>query len=752
MPNLLVFTAKHKLKSQNNYDDFIAFAKNKLTLFDDHEYNDQKGWECDKWSWMTKSGKKITIVFGISDSRSLYTPYLYGYADFAKAYVRYELSLNFKDSKSWASSLPWLYRALVEKAIHNNKSLVDVMNIDNNVINRTEELINKSNQSTGGKRNIGLSLEKVIIFIKRMRFKLDIQDWKNPFRRSPTTEIKLDKKSREAELDKCPSDYQMLQVADAFYRAETPRQKYFTSLYVMLMCQPSRSIELNGLTIHSLQRTEKGRWYLMWYPAKSGNPVRKWIPKLLEDIVQQAFQRLIEISAPARASAKFADDYPDRFMVHDECITPKYFPQDKPLTFEQFANAIGFSTGFRANGVRLSWIHQTSSKWLNDLISCLNNVPNWRKALLKGYHILPNNRIVKKVNNSKKWTTTNLKIKFPSYKDLLSVVQNQYKSEKFPYYGDAKIWECICLVRDNEFHKMFKVKPFSWVPVGHGMIADALGSQRKTHQSSGTTTTTTSIFEELNITDENGAPLRLTTHQFRHWLNTKLILAGEEDWLIAKWSGRADINQNKDYDGRTYEQKSRLTKRIGPVVKSKGTITIAQVSQLLASYTSESPPQPILIHDLGLPISLKSLGVERLGVAQFTGLGYCVHNYAESPCVKNGDCSICCEHVCLKGMPNTLAELKKIGNLYEEQLLDAKINTEERVFGADRWVTSLGFRLAKLKTIIATLEDPHMIYGKQVRVPDELEISPVKRSLNMDETNTISTLDLTALAMKRLEE
>ncbi|HCD5121998.1 TPA: hypothetical protein NBT24_004587 [Vibrio parahaemolyticus] len=740
MSNVLLFTPKHQIDFQKNYDDFIAFAKNDLSLFEDIQFKTpegiiQNGWECDKWSWKTEKGKKLTIVFGASQNHSKYTPFQPPFSDFAKAYVRYQQSLNKKDSTTWASSLVFLYQALEEHAAHNDKSSVDIMNINNNVIDRVEQKIRSSDLGAGGKRNIGLSFEKVLKFIKEKRFKLDLQDWSNPFPRQSDASIKLDEKSRKEMEDKCPSDYQMLQVADAFHKAKTPRQKYFSSLCVMLMCQPSRNTELNGLTVNSLQRSDKGRWYLMWHPAKGGDPVRKWVPALLEDVVKQAFERLVEISAPARSAAKFAYDNPDLFMLASDSESS----QDKPLTYNQFAKAMGFKTGKSGRGVNITWTTYGSNvKWLNRLISDLNNVNNWKKDLCQGYTILPNNEVV----NKRTGKSAGIVIRFPSYRDLRSIIDEQYKTLDFPNYGDMKVWDCITLVRDYEFHKEFAAKPFSWVHLGHGSLSDAIGSDRGLE----------SIFDELGITDEDGTPLKLNSHQFRHWLNTKLKLAGEADWLIAKWSGRADIKQNKAYDGRTEKQKSRLTQRIGHVTIGSGVMTVAQANQLLEPYTAEAPPPPMVLHDLGLPISLKALGVDRDGVAQFTGLGFCVHNYAESPCVKNGDCEVCNEHVCLKGIPHSLDELKTLEALYEEQLRHAKAAAEDQVFGADRWVTALGFRLSKIKTLIFLLEDPKKADGAHVRIPDELSPSPVKRSLNINEQSAIQGFDLMALALSDMRE
>ena len=378
----------------------------------------------------------------------------------------------------------------------------------------------------------------------------------------------------------------MLQVADAFHKAVTPRQKYFTSLCVMLMCQPSRNSELSGLTINSLQKSSKGRWYLMWNPAKGGDPVRKWVPKLIEDVVQQAFNRLIDISVPARDAVKFAYENPNTFMIHEQCITPHNFSQEEPLTYNQFAKALGLKTGKAVDGTTFNWRTTSNTKWIKNLINKKNGASDWYKDLLKGNSILPTNEIVTKGSNK----STGIEIKFPNYSDLRSVIDDEYITQDFPNYGDIKLWDCITLVRDYEFHKDFAAKPFSWVMVTHGAISDAIGSERPSGGGY-----IESIFDELGITDEDGIRLQLNTHQPRHWLNTKLALAGEDDWLIAKWSGRADIKQNKAYDGRTQEQKSRLTKRIGHVRSGAELMPVSQAHELLAPYTSDSPPPPMVL-------------------------------------------------------------------------------------------------------------------------------------------------------------
>lgn len=745
MVDVLIFSPKHKFDVQQNYDDFIMFAKNDLTMFSDCEFREKKGWECDKWTIETSGTRKIHLLFGICEDSMNFTPYQQPYADFARAYVRFYFSVNRLNSKAIVYALQWLYRALVEKAEENKKTEIDVMDINNNVINRAEELIRNSELSEQTRYGYGGSLEQLINFIREKRLKLGIQIWKNPFKKR-VRHNSLEASVRKVQMDKCPSDYQMLQVAEAFRKAATVRQKYFTSLCVMLMCQPARVVELNGLTTYSLQKTGTNRWYLMWHPSKGGEPIRKWVPKPLEEVVGEAFKRLIEISAPARAAAKFAYNYPDRFMPHDGCITRPDFPRDKPLTFDQFAAAMGLRIGPARRNEKRGW-RWANSEWINDLLSNLNNTQNWRTLIPEGCKLDHDNKILQKVHNVStgkvEFIETEIIINFPTFNDLIHIVNQRYKTTNFPYYGDVPLWDCICLVRDSEFNKKLPVKPFSWLPFKPESLACAIGAE---------VDGSASVFEELGITDEDGTRLKLTSHQFRHWLNTKLMLAGEADWLIAKWSGRADIKQNRAYDGRTPEQRSHLTKRIGSGENNENMLTVTQIDQELALYTSESPPPSTVLHDLALPVSLKSLGVKRNGVAQFTGLGYCIHNYSDSPCIKNGDCATCNEHICLKGIPHTINELKSLVKLHEEQLTHARASDEDNVFGADRWVTSLGFKLSKLRTLIVLLEDSKTADGTPVRVPDELSPSPVKRSLNVEKKDVNSGLDLITLAISKLAE
>lgn len=50
------------------------------------------------------------------------------------------------------------------------------------------------------------------------------------------------------------------------------------------------------------------------------------------------------------------------------------------------------------------------------------------------------------------------------------------------------------------------------------------------------------------------------------------------------------------------------------------------------------------------------------------------------------------------------------------------------------------------------MEDPNTPDGTPIRIRDELDPSPVQRSLNIDEQNAIPIFGLTALALSDMEE
>ena len=292
---------------------------------------------------------------------------------------------------------------------------------------------------------------------------------------------------------------------------------------------------------------------------------------------------------------------------------------------------------------------------------------------------------------------------------ITSNVLGKYLYEKYtskfnywPYIDknrNVKASEALLLFRENEFHDDFSPKRFSFVLPTVNQINDRFCYSE--------TRPKTSLWEKHCIGTSKGEFIRLPSHNARHWLSTKAERGGMDELTLANWAGRARVADNKAYDHRTEEEKSEA------------------VRDLLI-------PEDISILDkihLNLPITYEDLGKDRIGVATITEIGICEHDYAMSPCSRHGDCETCKELICIKGLESSLEILKQRETQLTEQFNKAKEHHKIGVFGADRWISNLGWRLTHIKTKIKFLENSEIPNGSLLRMPDEYDPSPVKLAL-----------------------
>ncbi|WP_244154846.1 integrase [Rodentibacter heidelbergensis] len=289
--------------------------------------------------------------------------------------------------------------------------------------------------------------------------------------------------------------------------------------------------------------------------------------------------------------------------------------------------------------------------------------------------------------------------------DVLGKYLYEKYTSKFNYWPyidknkNVKASEALLLFRENEFHDDFSPKSFSFVLPTVNQINDRFCYSE--------TRPKTSLWEKHCIGTSKGEFIRLPSHNARHWLSTKAERGGMDELTLANWAGRARVADNKAYDHRTEEEKSE------------------SVRNLLI-------PEDISILDkihLNLPITYEDLGKDRIGIATVTEIGICEHDYAMSPCSRHGDCETCKELICIKGLESSLEILKQRETQLIEQFNKAKEHHKIGVFGEDRWISNLGWRLTHIKTKIKFLENSEIPNGSLLRMPDEYDPSPVKLAL-----------------------
>lgn len=630
-------------------------------------YEGQGGFNVDDWR-VEKSSRKISMRFGIyagSVASKEFEPFAEPFLSFAKSIIRYKQEL--KESKSISNEMDAL-KALYDALIEVHGE-PDVLRIDGIVQHEIVQILDARLPESDRLYRIGGSLEALYKLLIEKGIAPSLPAWKRPWKRGRAKAGRTDKESVNWQEERCPSQHHMLSLADCFAKATSLEDQYWSSVLILLMFAPGRGGELQDLTVDCYGE-EDGKPYIRWVGEKGFGTTIKWIPEYMVEPTKEAVRRLTEIGQPARDAAKFAYENPGTFMRHSQCITPGNFPENKPLDAMQFCYAMGQKGNagiIEKKGVDFN----SPSAWSNP----------------KG----------------KKWVRSLLDQGPITYQSLAQHTVAKYKDKDWPNLSgsDGYIWNSLLLVRDCEFHNEFSTKSFSWEIPSINRLNDQL-DQRPMKNPLPT------IFQRFGIKDEDGGEIALSSHQLRVWLSTMAERGGMDSWQLAQWAGRSRIQDNRHYDLRTKKEREDQARQV---------VVLTERPNALESVK------------LNLPVAYHDLGVKRIGVADVTEYGMCVHDYGMSPCTKGGECMTCKEHVCVKGMPKTLERIKRQESMVSEQLEKAKVEATSGVFGADRWVTHLGWKLSHISTQRMRIESEDTPEGAVLWIPPEHDPSPVKRAL-----------------------
>jgi hypothetical protein len=299
----------------------------------------------------------------------------------------------------------------------------------------------------------------------------------------------------------------------------------------------------------------------------------------------------------------------------------------------------------------------------------------------------------------------------PTYQKLAQFTLTEYATSDWPNLPgiNRPVWDALLLIRDREFHSKQEAVRFSWVMPSVNQLNDELAPR------TGLKYVAKTIFQRFGIRDEDGSEIELTSHQLRVWLSTNAERGGMDSWLLAKWAARARIQDNVHYGVRTPEERD---------------------DQARAILGLTGRPTALEAIKLNLPVSYEDLGLNRLGVADVTEWGMCTWDFGMAPCPKKGECMTCKDHACIKGMPKTLERIKSLEEKVASQFEVAKQGVVNASFGADKWVTYLGWKLAHIRTQRERLESDDTSVGAVLWIAPEHDPSPIKRSLAQGDYKT----------------
>lgn len=256
----------------------------------------------------------------------------------------------------------------------------------------------------------------------------------------------------------------------------------------------------------------------------------------------------------------------------------------------------------------------------------------------------------------------------------------------FPYVPGAPDLLCkdaMAVMRTNETNSQRASYLCMFSCVDYNLITNSFGRPDRE-----------SIFERFGYKEDDGSPIELNSHQLRHYLNMLAQMTGLSNAMIAIFSGRKDVSQNRAYDHMSSEEVQ------------------APISQALkAGFTADIVPTGS--RDLIARSGFKGMGIV---AAHTTEYGWCTHNFASEPCQMYRDCINCEEQECVKGEEHKETNLRLLKNETEYLLKEAREALNDEEYGADTWVEHQTKTLERVNALLSIIDDPSVPTGARVRL------------------------------------
>lgn len=174
-----------------------------------------------------------------------------------------------------------------------------------------------------------------------------------------------------------------------------------------------------------------------------------------------------------------------------------------------------------------------------------------------------------------------------------------------------------------------------------------------------------SVFERFDIREEDGSICRMSSHQFRHWLNDIADKGGLPTDVLMRWMGRSDPRSVEAYKHATMDERLKWVKEGIRVEQLQGTMTAAYFE---------------------LPQTEREIFLEgQIQAVHFTPMGLCLHDFAIEPCRYHLNC--------VRGCPSYL---RTKGSQQERRhLLQIQENTEKALAYARQHLAEKGDEIAE---------------------------------------------------------
>ena len=542
---IFLFKPKAVVSAHENLNTFISKCRTELTVF-----GAGLKWESVVWPKIVVYSKLGCTTRTPSKEEEMDPLYM----EFAKAYFRYQQGHKPTGAKNESKALRAIEAALIQVT-----GVADIQNISFAVLDEAA-LLARQHYSKGAAYHCGREIERLAAFVSENKLvSSDVHSWRSPIKR-PDDKNKTGIEGRADREKKLPDERALNALAEIF--ASNPsgeRDVFTTSTFAMLMSAPSRSSEVLALPadceVFETDREGIERYGWRFFSGTGFEGDIKWIPTTMVPVAKEAVRRIRLLSENARQLAKWIEENPTKFYRHQYCPD---VADDAPLSMEQACMALGF-------------VHDTR-------INCKSGLTHRDLEPKDGVHTL---------NSLWQHVITRLPDNFP-----------WFDKEKGIKYSNA-----LFALNKNQFSGSRGVLPVELHKPTNNFFNNDLSPRLALDGNH------SNIFDRYGYLSDTGDRLKLTSHQARHLLNTIAQRGGLSNLEIAKWSGRADIRQNRTYNHMSEYELVGLAESMDP------------------SKSMFGPTGEVTKH---LPVSSQEFNTLEHAAVHITEFGYCVHDYTIS--------------------------------------------------------------------------------------------------------------------------
>jgi hypothetical protein len=641
MNNVFVFTPSAELNAKQNVEFFIRRCREECTAFGTDLPFDERIWDISS-SIVTKGrNRAVRVIFSnyhaAKSGREIPTMSA-SFLPFAKAYFRYSFAL--RPSTAWPNRLVAL-RA-IDEVLSRRGPHSQVTSISHEILDEARDLILE-----GYSHSVAAKVAGEIEFISDFLMESELAQLKNRWLRNLSrpadSDSRVGKAADKARAEKMPSVRAIEAMAHLFCNATEPDELYIGSALALLHCAPQRINETVRLPVSCEVESfdlEKRTQYGLRLPGSKGfdNSVR-WILPTMIPVARKAIKNLINVSESARKIALWYEHNPRKLFLPEQL---------------EHLRTKEFLLPFEVSQILYGNVHEQRAY-------------DWCKR--------------------EKVASSDGKFSF----DSLQMVVVAMLPKAFPYAQPGLLFsDALFICRRFEMHATLTT---------YACLIDYITSDKISSRINRSSSGMRTIFERLNLSEDDGSPISVRSHQLRHYLNTLAQANNVSQIDIALWSGRADIRQNSAYDHVSSES----------LLAKARNIALHKNSDVFGGDLNTKAIRIAVRRD-------EVTGVLRNKSAHITDYGMCTHEYSSSPCQINFDCLNCNELVCVKGDNVKLANIVRLEEETKVLLASAEEAEKDFVHGASRWVVHQRRTLDHAKKLIAILSDASIPDGAVVKL------------------------------------